>query len=73
MLLVYGVCLAGTSNLLSQYLNKAKAPACAKECLFNMMESQCRICAQTLPQPITERNKKDKPFSDLLQLASFYI
>ena len=35
-----------------------------------MMESQRRICAQTLPQPISEKNKKDKLFNDLLQLAN---
>ena len=35
-----------------------------------MMESQRRICAQTLPQPIPERNKTDKLFNDLLQLAN---
>ena len=35
-----------------------------------MMESQRCICAQTLPQPISEKNKKDKLFNDLLQLAN---
>ena len=34
-----------------------------------MMESQRRICSQTLPEPVPERTKKDKLFNDLLKLA----